>query len=104
MAQRPSDPADRRRLAVPEAPEVDETTGVPYVPGAAGAHGAGGGNGAGGGDGGGGDFGGGGGGAGGGAGLAPRGLGTGHRGAGRWRDPADPDRTGRGAAGGDRGG
>jgi DNA-binding FadR family transcriptional regulator len=30
MAQRPPGPTDRRRLAVPEAPEVDETTGGPY--------------------------------------------------------------------------
>jgi DNA-binding FadR family transcriptional regulator len=29
MAQRPPGPADRRRLAVPEAPEVDEATGSP---------------------------------------------------------------------------
>ncbi len=42
MADRPLGPADRR-LAVPEAPELDETTGVPYTPGANGANGAGGG-------------------------------------------------------------
>ena len=42
MADRPLGPADRR-LAVPEAPELDETTGVPYTRGASGANGAGGG-------------------------------------------------------------
>ncbi len=31
MAQRTPGPTDRRRLAVPEAPELDETTGVPYT-------------------------------------------------------------------------
>ena len=44
MADRPPGPADRR-LTVPEAPELDEATGVPYTQGAgsaAGANGAGG--------------------------------------------------------------
>jgi DNA-binding FadR family transcriptional regulator len=40
MAQRPPGPADRRRLAVPEAPEVDETTGSPRSDGFAGAAGS----------------------------------------------------------------
>jgi DNA-binding FadR family transcriptional regulator len=39
MADRPLGPADRR-LSVPEAPELDETTGVPYTRGASGANGA----------------------------------------------------------------
>src|SRR5271155_2713621 len=38
MADRPLGPADRR-LSVPEAPELDETTGVPYTRGANGAGG-----------------------------------------------------------------
>jgi DNA-binding FadR family transcriptional regulator len=40
MADRPLGPADRR-LAVPEAPELDETTGVPYTRGAGGGLGPG---------------------------------------------------------------